>query len=328
MAKAKDFEIPPANQRNTNESCTHNIMPLSEDEDNDGDSYRYVESSHPLQLLSGLNSLRLSAMFCDVTICVEEASYLCHRLVLASCSPYFKAMFSSQLAESKQDVVVISGVEPDMMKLIIDYAYTSEVVINKNNVQSLLAAANQLEILPVRDACCSFMERNMDVTNCIGIHCFAEAHACTELQVKAKDFILRHFPEVCRHDEILSVSSSKLIELISDDDLNVDSEEVVFTCVIAWYHLSEGARRTELPTILEHVRLPLLSPYFLYDCVGSEDIVRNSPKCRQLLKEAIEYHLLEDRRSELQSSRTRPRNTSGVYVVHAFKLCRTRDIRI
>ena len=86
-------------------------------------------------------------------------------------------MFNSQVS--------INGVESEMIRLLINYAYTSEVRITKTNVQSLLSAANLLEVLPVRDACCQFMERNMDESNCLGIHCFAEAHACDDLQRKA-----------------------------------------------------------------------------------------------------------------------------------------------
>ena len=35
--------------------------------------------------------------------------------------------------------------------------------------------------------------RNMDESNCLGIHCFAETHACTELMHRARSFVLKHF---------------------------------------------------------------------------------------------------------------------------------------
>ena len=38
--------------------------------------------------------------------------------------------------------------------------------------------------------------------------------------------------------------------------------------------------------VLESVRLPLLSPYFLHDCVSKQKIVRTSPECQTLLEEA------------------------------------------
>ena len=42
---------------------------------------------------------------------------------------------------------------------LLDYAYTGQITITKHNVQSMLSAANLLEILPVRDACCQFLDR-------------------------------------------------------------------------------------------------------------------------------------------------------------------------
>ena len=143
-------------------------------------------------------------------------------------------MFSGDLAESKQDKVSINGVESAMIKLLVDYAYTSEVHITKHNVQSLLSAANLLEVLPVRDACCQFMERNMDETNCLGIHCFAEAHACMDLKEKAKEFTLQYFPDVSQQEEFLGLTEEKLVEFISDDELCVENEEAVFNGVMRW----------------------------------------------------------------------------------------------
>ena len=108
----------------------------------------------------------------------------------------FQAMFTAGLAETGQDLVTLNGVEAGMMAGLIDYAYTGNININKHNVQNLLSAANLLEVLPVRDACCQFLDRNMDETNCLGIHCFAEVHSCTELMQKAKTFVLKHFQEI------------------------------------------------------------------------------------------------------------------------------------
>lgn len=44
-------------------------------------------------------------------------------------------MFSTDLMESKQDRVAINGVEPHMIGMLVQYAYTSDVFISKANVQ-------------------------------------------------------------------------------------------------------------------------------------------------------------------------------------------------
>ena len=100
-------------------------------------------------------------------------------------------MFLGNLVESRQEEVAVNGIESDMMSLLLDYAYTSKVVITLSNVQSLLGAANLLQVLPVRDAACIFLAKHMDITNCVGIHCFAETHACDILQETAFQFALR-----------------------------------------------------------------------------------------------------------------------------------------
>ena len=63
-------------------------------------------------------------------------------------------------------------------------------------VKALLAAANLLDIMAVREACCNFMERQMDEMNCVGIHCFAEAHSCKMLEKRSMDYMLEHFSTV------------------------------------------------------------------------------------------------------------------------------------
>lgn len=40
------------------------------------------------------------------------------------------------------------------------------------------------------------MERQMDEMNCVGIHCFAEAHSCKALEKRSMDYILEHFSTV------------------------------------------------------------------------------------------------------------------------------------
>ncbi len=51
-------------------------------------------------------------------------------------------------------------------------------------------------MLPVRDACCEYLDKHMDENNSLGIQTFAEMHACQELQRKARTYSLKNFTEV------------------------------------------------------------------------------------------------------------------------------------
>ena len=63
-------------------------------------------------------------------------------------------MFTCNMSESQQQTIPLKGVEPTIAAKLLDYAYTAEIIITQENVQSLLSAANLLEMLNVRDACC------------------------------------------------------------------------------------------------------------------------------------------------------------------------------
>nr|XP_014284323.1 kelch-like protein diablo isoform X2 [Halyomorpha halys] len=275
-----------------------------------GNEYVFTENSHAAQILDGLNDLRKRGELCDVTIAVEGHKFPAHKNVLCSFSPYFKGMFLNALAESRQNTVTLRGVDPDMVGLLLDYAYTSSVNITKNNVLALLSAANLLQVLPVKDAACRFLRVHMDATNCLGIHCFAEVHACTELQNLSLEYALENFWEVYHGEEFLTLTVDKLIELTKSDALQVEREEIVFKAVSRWYLHLPDQRKPIFPKVLETVRLGLISPYFLVDRVESLPVVKDSPSCMQLIEEAKLYHLLPDRRAELPLSRSKPRSSS------------------
>jgi len=59
--------------------------------------------------------------------------------------------------------------------------------------------------------------------------------------------------------------------------------------------------------VLQHVRLPLMSPKFLVGTVGSDLLVKSDDMCRDLVDEAKNYLLLPQERPQMQGPRTRPR---------------------
>jgi len=60
-----------------------------------------------------------------------------HRVVLMSASQYFLAMFSN-FNESKKDVVNIKELDSTVLQLLVDYIYTGQITISKENVQVII----------------------------------------------------------------------------------------------------------------------------------------------------------------------------------------------
>lgn len=82
------------------------------------------------------------------------------------------------------------------MARILYFMYTGQIRVTEVTVCQLLPAATMFQVQNVIDACCAFLERQLDPTNAIGIANFAEQHGCIELQKKANHFIERHFTQV------------------------------------------------------------------------------------------------------------------------------------
>lgn len=82
-------------------------------------------------------------------------------------------MFTSDLAESKQDKVHLYDVDSGAVEALVDYAYTNKVTISEENVQNLLPAARMLQLDFVVDQCGQFLIKHLSIQNCLGFYLFA-----------------------------------------------------------------------------------------------------------------------------------------------------------
>ena len=81
--------------------------------------------------------------------------------------------------------------------------YTGHIRVTEFTVCQLLPAATMFQVPNVINACCAFLEKQLDPTNAIGIGNFADQHGCKELQRKANQFIERHFTQVKKKSQKL-----------------------------------------------------------------------------------------------------------------------------
>ncbi|CAH8642062.1 unnamed protein product [Schistosoma mattheei] len=216
-------------------------------------------------------------------------------------------MFTGELAESRQTEVTLYDLDGDAVETLIDFCYTSQITVEECNVQNLLPAACLLQLTEIQDVCCEFLKRQLDPSNCLGIRAFADTHACRGLLRVADRFTHLNFLEVVESEEFLLLPVSHLVDILSSDDLNINSEEQVYYSVMRWMHHNLSDRRPYLSYLLEHVRLPLLSPKFLVGTVSTDLLVRSDERCRDLVDEAKDYLLLPQERPLMQGPRTKPR---------------------
>lgn len=240
-------------------------------------------------LQDGLCDLLESERFVDCVLKVQEKEFRCHRLVLAASSPYFKAMFLSNLEESKKREIVLKDVDPIVMGMVLRYLYTSDINLTEQNVQDIFMVANMFQIPSIFSVCVSYLQSKLVLSNCLAIFRLGLLLDCPRLASEARDFICDRYELIVRDQDFHQLGPSELAAIITCDALNVEKEEVVFESLMDWVSYDKQERLKDLPDLLHCVRFRLMpEDYFTAKVEGHRLIKPNSElkKHLQLIRDA------------------------------------------
>ncbi|CAL1532393.1 unnamed protein product [Lymnaea stagnalis] len=267
------------------------------------DTVVFFHKDLPMTAFPTIADIRRQGQLCDVA----DQKFSAHRIILAATIPYFQAMFTHDMVETKQAEITMESIEPSALEALINFSYTGRVVIDMNNVQSLLIVAGFLHMQAVKDACTTYLKNRLEPSSCLSVRQFADQYQCPSLVEASNKYIQNNFRQVAQSSDFVLLPKSEVLEILSRDELYVTTEEQVFEAAMRWIKHDPANRVKDLPELMVKVRLPLLTPQYLSDSVATEDIIKNSLQCRDLLDEAKDYHLMPERRVLLQTFKTRPR---------------------
>ncbi|XP_060098256.1 zinc finger and BTB domain-containing protein 38 [Heteronotia binoei] len=98
---------------------------------------------HSDTVLSILNEQRIRGVLCDVTIIVEDTKFKAHSNILAASSLYFKNIFWSRTICISGHVLELDDLKAEVFTEILNYIYSSTVVIKRQETVLDLAAAGK-----------------------------------------------------------------------------------------------------------------------------------------------------------------------------------------
>ncbi|OZC09394.1 kelch repeat protein [Onchocerca flexuosa] len=251
------------------------------------ESTEFHDGLHANVVLANMSHFRDEKFMCDIEIEVEGNIFSAHRYVLAAAIPYFHSMFASEMIESRQSRIAIQDIPAIAFQQLLDFAYTSRVHINGDNVQQLLYAASILQMDTVCGACQRFLTQYLTTANCLSIRQFAEQHNCVSLMSSVDDFAMEHFPELRVLPDFMRIPFGHLIDLLRNSDLKVNNEQEVFETVIFWVEENIEERRNCLPELLALVRLPQLPTAYFLNKVKKHPLIMECVRCRDLVADAM-----------------------------------------
>uniref|UniRef100_A0A3B4BKQ0 BTB domain-containing protein n=1 Tax=Periophthalmus magnuspinnatus TaxID=409849 RepID=A0A3B4BKQ0_9GOBI len=244
--------------------------------------------------------------------------FAAHRAVLAAASHFFSLMFTTKMMEYTSQEVELGGAEPTIIELLIEFIYTAKISVNSNNVQSLLDAANQYQIEPVKTMCVEFLKEQIDATNCLGISALADYMNCEELKTVAEDFVLLNFTEVYKQEEFLQLDVTQLVHFLHQDKLVVLSEAQIYDASVRWLKYDICNREQYMVQVLGCVRFPLVSKTFLSKTVQAEPLFQDNPECLKMVISGMTYHLDPDQHQQTSGEKIQPRHNKCNHVIAVF----------
>eukprot|EP00058_Branchiostoma_floridae_P028340 XP_002613831.1 hypothetical protein BRAFLDRAFT_72047 [Branchiostoma floridae] len=271
----------------------------------------YVDIKNKTQgrkLLAELASQRKNGEFLDVVVQVEGMEFPCHRAVLAS-TTYFKTMLSSNFTESTSKAVQLHGMDSSSFSKILDFLYTGEIRIGKDDVQDVLQTAHMLRFDTILQYCKKFIQDNLCPNNCLGVLRLAHMYdGLSDLKKSARTMAVSNFSEATEDEEFLSLSLEDLLDLLGVEDLKATTEDDVVSFVIRWLDHAPESREPAILKILPEIRLSCVKVSVLRK-LESHPVIRESTECLAYITEARERHILG---TQVEKEEARSSNRRGV----------------
>ncbi|KAI8498524.1 hypothetical protein Bbelb_237260 [Branchiostoma belcheri] len=279
---------------------------LKDEDDVQLEGRTYTSPAQNVTLVSGLCRLRDEELLCDVTLVAGRVSYRVHRAVLAASSDYFRVMFTSGMKECSEDTITLEGVSPDGLRRVIDFMYTTTITLTENTIVATLDTASQLQIQPVLELCGEYIVEQMDEENCFDILRVANLYGLNTMS-ETTDF--------------LDMSEESLTAALTNDRLDLKEIEL-FELVVKWLKHKYEARKKYAAKLMRKIRFPLMTESDLVRKVKYSEVMWDSPECKEMVKEAADYHAYPYHQNTMQSERTRLRYGRHVAIAVGGKIKR------
>jgi len=136
--------------------------------------------------------------FCDMEIVCGGKVFPCHKLIVSTRSPVFRAMFETKMRESELGKVTIEDIKPEVMTDMLYFIYTGLVkeTVTTEFAIELLAAADKYQLDSLKDICQDKIRSVLHDENAIEFLIIGEMYQAPKLRESALMEVAHNMPEI------------------------------------------------------------------------------------------------------------------------------------
>lgn len=221
---------------------------------------------------------------CDISFKLGKEIVWAHQSVLFTRSPYIDNLLLHK--ELKKIEVEIQGLNAKAFSEVIQFFYTSEMCINRHNVEEILPVACFLQVADVKKHCESILKQSMNIHNVSRIWRLASQLKCEELIAHAFKYATANFIRLAQANEFVQLDLKQLADVISHPGFFIEVEQDLYTSVMKWVTYDVTTREVHLKELLDCVRFPLLGLQFVEKTVENDDLIQKSHVLTKIVQES------------------------------------------
>ncbi|XP_013394379.1 kelch-like protein 13 [Lingula anatina] len=265
-----------------------------------------IRPEHGVKILQGLNHLKRDKVLCDVTLIAEAQRFDVHKVILVSCSDYFRSMFTSGMKESTQREIELKGVTARGLDKVLEIVYTSSTTLDGDDIFDVTAAATHLQVTPVIEFCEKNFLSGMTTGNFYDFITTAKLYNMNNALKQIDSFISQNLMQIALEGTLHLLTYDQILSCLSCDTLKL-KEIDLFQVAWEWIRMDQNRERC-IVALMTNIRFPLISPADLVQKVQSIDVMMNIKELREMVLEALNYHVVPHSQPLHHSSNTHVRS--------------------
>uniref|UniRef100_A0A2C9KJ40 BTB domain-containing protein n=1 Tax=Biomphalaria glabrata TaxID=6526 RepID=A0A2C9KJ40_BIOGL len=185
-------------------------------------------------IVQGLSDFWKCEELQDFTVTLGTTKFGCHRFLLAACSGFFKGIFRSGMKETESNCVTLKDISSETFELILETLYTGHGVLTNDNVDDIWRAAHQLQIMFLIKECEDYVMHTLSLENYMKYYKLSRLLNSEPVTKVVWYFIVKNSSHFFKTNSFLKLSRSKVLNLITSQDLVADSEDDVIHAILRW----------------------------------------------------------------------------------------------